>query len=140
MEMSMTDLRYVLPDRFSAEHVESTCGKTIVCPFCRSQSTESKGKEDTTWVETPLRTSSPKWICLGCCIDIYSTSLDDDFDENPFNDIVCEVAKRENLGIDEARSICLKHQSELADRKYKETGDARYRGVIDKIINIKTTR
>ena len=88
----------------------------------------------------PPATSSPKWICLGCCIDIYSTFLDDDFGENPFNDIVREVAKRENLEIDEARSLCLKHQSELADRKYKETGDVRYRGVIDKIINIKTKR
>jgi hypothetical protein len=133
MVVEMSEFRYVLPDRYTAEQVEALLCRHYLCPYCRSQSTTARGAEDTTWVETPLRMSGPKWICLGCCIDIYSTCLSEYFDEHPYKSLVDEVASLEKLKTSNIRDICLKHQSEIASRRLVETGDARYGEVIQRI-------
>lgn len=133
MVILMSDIRYVLPQRFSAEEVERMLARTWICPFCRAQSTAARNELDTGWVETPLRQTSPKWICLGCCIDIYATCLSRDFNEHPYREIVGQVAAQESLEVTEARRICLDHQLRILEERSPSSEHGRYTEVYHQI-------
>jgi hypothetical protein len=70
---------------------------------------------------------------LGCCIDIYTTCLCEDFDHHPFQGIVAEAAKLAGMNLAEFRYRCLKHQLEVARVRFCESEDARYREAVDRI-------
>lgn len=101
---------YCVPDYIDGKIVGDLLGKDINCPFCDSQQTSDSN--DTGWVECPIIKKNSKWICYGCCLDIASTCISDDFEGHPYFDIVEEAAEHEDRFINEARRICLIHQLE----------------------------
>ena len=134
----MRDIRYIVPERFRAEDVERMLGHGWLCPFCGAQSTSDKGDADTGWIETPLRQSGTKWICLGCCVDIYSTCLSADFDDHPYRGIVEQAARHESLGVARARRICLEHQRRVIEQRFPDGDYGLYRRVYDRICDLLT--
>lgn len=122
----MDEFRYIVPDKVWAEEIERVLGKVWTCPYCNAQSTRARGASDTGWVQTPLRQTSPPWICLGCCIDIYSACLSTDFAEHPYRDFLEAIGRREGLTLDSLRTICLEHQLRLATSRAEHAPDDRY--------------
>jgi hypothetical protein len=132
----VNDFLYVVPEAFDASVVEKIVGKVLECPYCKAQTTAMKGGEDgedTGWVRTPLRQSEPRWICLGCCIDIYSTCISSKFESHPYLDIVEEVARVEKLSVKVARRVALEHQREIADELIYKGFAMQYSSVLTRI-------
>ena len=129
----MVEPRYIVPNRFTAQHVESDVGGEYICPFCQAQSTIAKGTADTTWIEMPFLKSYPKWVCLGCCIDIYSTCLSDRFEEDPYREIVEDAAKLAGYELDAFRRACLEHQLEIAQCRFARSRNRCYKKVMQRI-------
>ena len=102
---------HVMPKAISGAELKNFLGKDYTCPFCLVEST--KNEIDIKWVETPLIKKSPRYICLGCCIDIYSTCISSQFENHPYKDIVADSAKIAGRDIKEFRRICLDHQREI---------------------------
>ena len=105
-----TQLRYVLPDVVDASILESQLGKVYECPYCQSQNTAMRDESDTGWIQLDYRRSRSNWVCMGCCIDIFSTVTDDEFESNPYRSVVEEAAMSENMTVDEYRAQALRFQ------------------------------
>lgn len=115
-------MRHVRPPIISAEVVHGRVGRNWTCPFCNSESTASAGNDDIGWIETPLRKREPRFICLGCCEDIYSTCATDSFTDHPYRDIVEQAAAREGYDVNVFRKICVEHQLQvIRERKQHES-------------------
>jgi len=110
-------MRHVRPTIISAAEVSRQLARFYTCPFCGVESTSSVGNGDIGWVVTPLRRTGPRFICLGCCEDIYSTCASDSFADHPYRDIVEDAARKENCEPDEFRRICIQHQLEIIEER-----------------------
>lgn len=109
------DLLYVIPPVRSGEEVERSLNGEFVCPYCRLETTRSRN--DIGWVESPLRTGAVKWICRGCCIEIYNASLAENFPQHLYFDFAKEVARLEGKGVNEIRRLALEHQKSLIENR-----------------------
>jgi hypothetical protein len=103
----------IVPESRSGAEVLHEAGRHWSCPFCQVQHVQDQ--HDTGWVLCPIRSHRPRWVCLGCCIDIAATCRAEDFDEHPYRDIVVDAARQEGISLVEAREICLRHQLEVLD-------------------------
>ncbi len=74
-------------------------------------------ENDTGWIRLDYRRSRANWVCVGCCIDIFSTVTDDDFDSNPYRSVVEEAAMSENMTVDEYRERALRYQLMEIERR-----------------------
>lgn len=93
----------------------------VLCDYCRSESTDDT---DATWIVCPISHSPPKFICLGCCEDIYSACAADNFAEHPFFQVVEDAAAKEELSVNEFRQQCLRQQLNAAsERQSREQSD-----------------
>ena len=110
-------MKHIRPRFVSGESVVATLGRPWTCPWCRSETTASDTAEDIGWVETPLRQSSPPYVCLGCCEDIYSTCVASDFKSHPYHDIVVDAAAVEGVSVQAFRRTCVEHQLELLTQR-----------------------
>lgn len=104
---------HVRPDIISAQEVSRQVGREWQCPFCNSETTSSVGEQDIGWVSTPLRRKEPRFICLGCCEDIYSTCASPDYDTHGYRGVVQDAAKHEGVGEKEFRRLCIEHQHQI---------------------------
>jgi len=110
----------VFPERLTDEQVRQIVGRDWTCPWCRAESTHENRPEYGGWVYTPLRRHEPRFICLGCCDDIYSTCARPDFESHPYYDYVAEAAEIEGMDVSVFRLLCIRHQVELGKRKLQE--------------------
>ena len=122
--MSTLKYSYFVPEAVSARQVEQIVRHSLECPYCKAERTNCG--VDIGWVISPLRQSEPRWICLGCCIDIYSTCLKDEFQNHPYYDLVEDIAKLEGLNVSELRKIALIHQFEIAGKNLPDNVKSHY--------------
>jgi len=119
MEVTMKHIR---PYPISGPDVAKILGRNWVCPYCNSETTV-EGDDDITWVPIPVASSPQRFMCLGCCEDIHSTCASDDFDSNPYEDIVAEAAAHEGLSMSEFRRLCLQQQIDSAKLRIEREHD-----------------
>ena len=86
-------VQHIRPYSISAEAVFQLLGQTV-CPYCGKHVADDLAK-DIGWIEGPIIRIPPRFICLGCCEDIYSTCAADDFATHPYRDIVVDAARIE---------------------------------------------
>ncbi len=115
-------MKHVRPYPVYASTVIDALGCNWVCPYCNSES-PIKGDDDITWVPVPVESYPQRYMCLGCCEDIYSTCASDDFDGHPYNDIVADAAKSEGISVSEYRMSCLQQQIEAAKLRIAKEQD-----------------
>jgi len=70
---------------------------------------------------------------VGCCIDVYSTCLSDEFDDHPYYGVVAEIAAKYGYSIDEVREVCLIHQRQLSEGRFPGGATEGYVSVLSKI-------
>ena len=80
--------------------------RQLLCPYCHSQGTLDD--TDIGWVPGPVNPDN--YICLGCCEDIYSVCASDEFDTNPFHELVEIAARVEGISTIEFRKRCVEQQ------------------------------
>ena len=115
-------MKHVRPYSICGDQLLANQGLTV-CPYCESQSTDDL-TGDIGWVEGPILHKPPRFICLGCCEDIYSTCAADDFDGYPYHSIVEQAAEKEGTTVAQFRSECLKQQIRVAkERATREKTD-----------------
>jgi hypothetical protein len=106
------------------EELFAILGRPYLCPWCnRSKVPERRlGKwipRNQYWVKTPLRRDEPKWVCIGCYIDVYCACNSLAFSQNPDRSLVVKQAVFEGLSTDDFRRIAWQHQLAViqADRQ-----------------------
>ncbi len=117
---------WMIPDKMPDEDLRILLATEWRCPYCKVT--------DGPWVQTPLRQTEPNWICEGCCIDIYSTCLDREFNDNPYREIVAEAAQLEGISLLEARRICLEHQLSLIKERRPKNDFGPYRDIHGRLL------
>ena len=108
-------MKHVRPPILTKRTVIEDIGVTT-CPYCKSESTQ-ENSIDVGWVEGPVSSSPTKYICLGCCEDIYSTCADGSFYSHPYFDIVVDAASVEGISVEEFRLSCLRQQLHFAKQR-----------------------
>lgn len=95
------------------------------CPYCKSQSTLDF--DDIGWVPGPVNSQS--YICLGCCEDIYSVCASDEYNTNPYRDLVDEAARVEGVSTRDFRIKCIEQQIDAGHERVAagETEDFKQR-------------
>jgi hypothetical protein len=103
-------------------------------PYRRSQSTLD--------VEAIGRVSSPadsrKYICLGCCEDIYGACAGDDFGSSVYRELVDDAANVEEMAVQEFRRMCLKQQIETGNQRIAKGDSSDVAKRMDRLIAILT--
>jgi hypothetical protein len=122
---------HIIPTSISGKELKRICKKNYTCPFCLVESTKSI--VDIKWIETPLVKKKPKYICLGCCIDIYSTCMSTEFMAHPYKDIVEDAAQKVDLDMMVFRKICLEHQKKIIIERIDGKGGTHYNELLKKI-------
>ncbi len=126
-------MQHIRPYPVSGHEVINYLGKDWICPYCKSES-PATGKDDIGWIPTPLHLSSKKYICLGCCEDIYSTCASDNFDLHPYKNIVIDAAQHEGCSVNEFRVQCIRQQIVSGkDRIEQEQDTGRYKDRLTKL-------
>jgi len=111
---------YMTPPSIHGDVVFRILRGEWTCPWCQAETAKEDGANDIGWVETPLRSRSPRYICDGCAIDVYSTCARDDFETHPYKDIVREVAAMEGIPLDVFRRICVQDQVEIINSQLQK--------------------
>ncbi|XZE43816.1 hypothetical protein SH467x_003392 [Pirellulaceae bacterium SH467] len=105
-------MKHIRPSKRDGRSVYSQTKQTK-CPYCQSQSTLDV--EDIGWVPGPLNRNT--YICLGCCEDIYSVCASDEYDTNPYRDLVEEAAKVEKVSTRMFRTKCIEQQIDAGNER-----------------------
>lgn len=108
-------MKHVRPYPIDGDRLLNEQGPTV-CPYCKSQSTSDLGA-DIGWVEGPIKHTPPRFICVGCCEDIYSTCAADDFEKHPYYSLVQEASAIEGITVTQFRYECLKQQIHIAQQR-----------------------
>lgn len=120
-------MEHIRPYPVSGTEVIAVLGGEWLCPYCKSES-PTVGEEDITWVPVPIHSSPKRFMCLGCCDDIYSTCASVDFDDHPYKILVAAAAESEGLSVNEFRLLCLRQQIDAGRMRITQEHDAeRYR-------------
>jgi hypothetical protein len=118
-------MKHVRPYWYDNKHVIAQRGPTV-CPYCESQSTGDAECDSAGWIECPIQNTPPRFICLGCCEDIYSTCASENFESHPFLGLVEDAAKKENITVAEYRVECLRQQLKAAEERRNREGTSKY--------------
>jgi hypothetical protein len=122
----MVEMRSVIPDRLSAVEVNERVGHYWTCPWCKAESTHANESEYRGWAHTALRRFEPRFICLGCCDEVYSTCAAENFETHPFQDLVAEVAAQEGCDVTTFRRLCILEQLEIISVRSESGERAKY--------------
>lgn len=100
-------------------------GRPYICKWCTRSRVPEKRRggilvTNDSWVETPLRYEEPRWVCIGCYIDVYVACNSLQYACNPDRVLVESIAQIERLSSDVFRRKVWEHQIFLIEKDRRE--------------------
>jgi hypothetical protein len=129
---------YTTPASIHGDELFRKLGREWTCPYCKAEHAKADGATDIGWVETSLRTQSPRYICSGCAHDIYGTCAEDDFDSHPYKGIVQEAASIERISGEDFRKVCVEDQVRILNLQLEESESPELRQCRDRLLVLLT--
>ena len=94
---------------YTKDEVSAVLGSDWRCPYCSVESV-SNVEYDIGWVRVPIRTTPPRFFCLGCFFDFDSACTSNDFADHPISDLIKAATDEEGVATEEFRRLFLEQE------------------------------